>query len=186
MSTVNSWTAWCCDTYQLVFSRHLAAWLFYFILWNRWQCFCSLWNLYANNQHLHLSPSHKQTWRTLCFYWWDIKSIHLLTYQGSAGLAQSRRGEKSLSPREMFGATGWQWNKHAGHAGPQSAALGLLKARPGSVHGHLQHYIKPASGLQPGSSACHGGGTGLCHRSKHLKVTDPVLHGAHILPTALR
>lgn len=42
-------------------------------------------------------------------------------------------------------------------------------SRPGlAAHEHLQHYIKPASGLQPGSSACRGGGTGLHHTSRHL------------------
>lgn len=81
MSPVNTWTAWCCDTYQLVFRRCLAAWIFP-ILWNRWQCFCRLWNLYANNQHLYLSLSHKQNWRSLYIYRWDIKTIHLPTHQG--------------------------------------------------------------------------------------------------------
>lgn len=33
-----------------------------------------------------------------------------------------------------------------------------LKGSPGHVHENLQHYIKTAHGLQPGSSACHGGG----------------------------
>lgn len=41
-----------------------------------------------------------------------------------------------------------------------------LKGRPGHVHEHLQHYIKPVHGLQPGSSDCHSGGTGLWHTSK--------------------
>lgn len=55
----------------------------------------------------------------------------------------------------------------------------LLKGSPGCVHEHLQYCIKPAHGLQPGSSACHGGGTGLCHATRHLQGTVPVLHGSH-------
>lgn len=55
----------------------------------------------------------------------------------------------------------------------------LLRGRPGIVHKHLQHNIKPAHGLQPVSSPCHGGGTRLCYTTRHLQGTVPVLHSTH-------
>lgn len=42
--------------------------------------------------------------------------------------AQSRRGEKPPSPKEMHGATDCHWNKHTGHTGPQPPSQG--QARP--------------------------------------------------------
>lgn len=123
-------TSWCAaGTWQPGFGVGLVLVLVCFLtLWNRW-LFFAVWNLYANNEHLHLSPSHKQNWRTLCFHRWDRERIHLQIHPGSAGLAQW--GEKSLSPKKMCGATCWQRYNHADDADPQSPALGLLKARPG-------------------------------------------------------
>lgn len=127
---------------------------FFPILWNRWQCFCSLWNLHANNQHLRLSHCHKQNRGTLWFCWWDMKRIHFQTHQGSAGPEWKRRFQsqrKCMVPQTI---------RNTSTLVTQVLSL-WLKGSPGHVHENSQHYIKTAHGLQPGSSACHGGGLGF-------------------------
>lgn len=178
--TVNSCTAWCCDTYQLVFSRHLAACHFFF-------CFMEQVTVFLQSVK---SLCQQPTLASIELPQTKLKNplVLLMRYKkdpfsDTSGLSRSRvEEERRLQAQRKCVVP--QTVSETSTLVTQVLSL-LLKGKPGCVHEHLQHYIKPAHGLQTRSSACHGGGTGLCHTTRHLQVTVPVLHGTHTLPTAL-
>lgn len=89
--------------------------------------------------------------------------------------AQSRGGEKTPCPKEMHGAIDRQWNKLAGHTGPQLLAQGqawLCAWTFAALH-------KTCSCFTAREFSLPWWRDWLCHTTRHLQVTVPVLRGTH-------
>lgn len=89
--------------------------------------------------------------------------------------AQSRGGEKTPCPKEMHGAIDRQWNKLAGHTGPQLLAQGqawLCAWTFAALH-------KTCSCFTAREFSLPWWRDWLCHTTRHLQVTVPLLRGTH-------
>lgn len=184
VSTVNSWTAWCCDAYQLVRSRHLALGLFlglfgFFYFMEQVTVSCSLQSLCKQ----WISPTNPPTNKT--------EECSVLTGEMEKGSIYRHIWAQQAWPNK--GRRVWAQRKCVvPHAGRDTnmlmmQVLSLLpwgSSRPGLAWTFAALH-KTCHGSQPGTPACLGGGSGLHNTSRHLKVTSPVLCETHSLPTAL-